>query len=118
MPLLIIGFAVLLLLAGVYHFVNPAFYRPFMPDWFPKQLANAAGGLVEILIGIGLLIPQWQGYALWAACGLMIIFLPLHVLDFFKSKPAIGPHWVAGIRLLVQLLLILWLWQEATGWAE
>lgn len=115
MPPLVIGFAVLLILAGVYHFVNPAFYRPFMPDWFPKELANAAGGLVEVLIGVCLLVPQWRGYALWAACVLMIIFLPLHVIDLFRSKPAIGPHWVATIRVLVQLLLIWWLWWEAVS---
>lgn len=114
MPILIIGFAIVLLLAGIYHFVNPDFYGPFMPSWFPKQLANAAGGLAEILIGIGLLIPQWRGYALWAACGLMIIFLPLHVIDLFRTKPMIGPHWVAFIRLLVQFLLIWWLWREAS----
>jgi uncharacterized membrane protein len=118
MPLLIIGFAVLLILAGVFHFMKPAFYGPFMPDWFPKQLANAAGGLAEIIIGIGLLIPDWRVYALWAACGLMLLFLPLHVIDLFKPKPAIGPHWVAVIRVLLQVLLIWWLWWEATGATE
>ncbi|MFK8163280.1 MAG: hypothetical protein AB8H12_12520 [Lewinella sp.] len=118
MPYLIIAFAVVLLIAGVYHFVNPAFYRPFMPEGIPKELANATGGLFEIVIGIGLLIPQWRGYALWAACGLMIVFLPLHVIDLFRKKPAIGPHWVAAMRLVVQLVLIWWLWWEATNWVK
>lgn len=115
MPLLVIGFAIFLLMVGIYHFVNPAFYRPFMPDWFPKRLANVVGGLVEILIGIGLLIPDWRGNALWAAFGLMVIFLPLHIIDLFRAKPAIGSHWAAAIRVLVQVLLIWWLWQEATS---
>lgn len=103
------------MLAGVYHFVNPAFYHPFMPDWFPKSLANAAGGLAELIIGTCLLVPDWRVYGLWAACGLMVIFLPLHVIDLLRAKPAIGPHWVAGLRLLLQLLLIWWLWREAAG---
>ncbi len=115
MPFLLIGFALVLLAAGVYHFVNPAFYEPFMPSWFPKALANAAGGLAELLIGVGLLIPSLREYAVWAALVLMIVFLPLHVIDFFRSRPVIGPHWVAAIRLLLQLVLIWWLWWEASN---
>jgi len=115
MPYLVIAFGVLLLLAGAYHFINPAFYNPMMPKWFPRELANAAGGVAEIVIGIGLLIPAWRTYALWAACGLMVIFLPLHVLDLLKNRPAIGPHWVAAVRLLLQFLLIWWLWREAAA---
>lgn len=113
MPFLIIGFGIILLVAGVYHFVNPAFYDAFMPSWFPKSLANAAGGAVEIIIGIALLVPDWRSYGLWAAFGLMVIFLPLHIIDLLRAKPAIGPHWVATIRLLLQFLLIWWLWREA-----
>lgn len=115
MPYLVIAFGVLLILAGAYHFINPAFYNPMMPKWFPRELANAAGGIAEIVIGIGLLVPDWRTYALWAACGLMVIFLPLHVLDLMKPKPAIGPHWVAVVRLLIQFLLIWWLWREAVN---
>jgi len=104
-----------LLAAGVYHFVNPSFYDPFMPDWFPKPLANAAGGVAEILIGIGLLVPDWRTYATWAALGLMLIFLPLHVVDLFRERPVIGSKWVAVVRLLLQFLLIWWLWGAAAG---
>jgi len=62
MPFLVIAFGVLLIAAGVYHFVNPAFYNPMMPKWFPRALANAAGGVAEIIIGIGLLVPDWRTY--------------------------------------------------------
>ncbi len=115
MPIFLTGFALVLLAAGVYHFVNPAFYNPFMPAWFPKALANAAGGVAEIIIGIGLLVPSWRLYAVWAALALMVIFLPLHLIDLFRAKPVIGPHWVAVIRLLLQFFLIWWLWWEATN---
>lgn len=115
MALLLPLFGVLLLAAGVYHFVNPAFYNPFMPDWFPKQLANAAGGVAEILIGIGLLVPDWRTYAAWAALALMVIFLPLHVIDLFKERPVIGSKTVAVVRLLIQVLLIWWLYRAAAG---
>jgi hypothetical protein len=36
----------------------------------------------------------------------MIIFLPLHVWDVFRDKPAIGSHQIALIRLPIQFLLI------------
>lgn len=117
MAFLIIAFGVLLIAAGAYHFVNPAFYNLMMPNWFPKELANAAGGIAEIIIGFGLLIPSWRTYALYAACGLMVIFLPLHVWDLMKPKPVVGPHWAATVRLLVQFLLVWWLWKEASNGA-
>lgn len=110
---MIYAFAVLLLVAGAYHFINPGFYNAYMPDWFPKSLANAAGGLAEILIGIGLLVPDWRTYATWAALGLMVIFLPLHVIDLLKERPAIGSKGAAVVRLLLQFLLIWWLYREA-----
>jgi len=115
MPYFVITFGLVLILAGVYHFVNPAFYNPMMPKWFPRELANAAGGMAEIIIGLALLLPDWRTYGLWAACGLMVVFLPLHVLDLLKERPAIGPKWVAAIRLLIQFLLIWWLYREAKG---
>lgn len=103
-------FGIILLAAGVYHFVNPAFYDPFMPDWFPKPLANAAGGLAELLIGILLLIPAYRTVGLWLALGLMVIFLPLHVIDLMRVRPVIGSKMIAVIRLILQFVLIGWLW--------
>lgn len=109
------GFAVVLILAGVYHFYNPAFYDPFMPEWFPKQLANAAGGLAEILIGAALFYEPTRQYAIWAAFGLMIIFLPLHVIDLMKERPMVGSKMGAVIRLIIQFVLIWWLWRQGAG---
>lgn len=107
-------FAILLIAAGVYHFVNPAFYDPIMPDWFPKVFANAAGGIAEIVIGIMILVPKTKGLGIWAALALMVVFLPLHIWDLTKAKPVVGSHMAAVIRLVVQLALIGWLYWRAT----
>lgn len=107
-------FAVLLIAAGIYHFVNPAFYNPIMPAWFPKVLANAAGGIAEIVIGALILIPKTKHLGIWAALALMVIFLPLHIWDLTKAKPVVGSHLNAVIRLLIQLALIGWLYWRAT----
>ena len=111
----IYAFALLLIAAGVYHFVNPAFYNPFMPEWFPKSLANTAGGVAEIVIGICMLIPATQKWAVFAAMALMIVFLPLHVLDLLKDRPAIGNHTIAVVRLLIQFVFVYLLWRGARG---
>ena len=111
--LAVYAFAVVLIAAGVYHFINPRFYDPIMPDWFPKPLANAAGGVAEVIIGITMLVPGTRTCGLYAACALMVIFLPLHVWDVTKVRPAIGPRWVAGLRLAIQFGLIYWLWWAA-----
>jgi uncharacterized membrane protein len=113
MSLLAYGFAVVLIVAGVYHFVNPQFYFTFMPDWFPKPLANAAGGTAEILIGIAMLIPATRQYGLYAALALMVVFLPLHIIDLLRERPVIGSKGVAVFRLLLQFVLIAWLFHEA-----
>ncbi len=109
-------FAAVLIGAGVYHFVNPSFYDPFMPDWMPKLAANYAGGLAELAIGIALLIPgDARKYGLYAACALMIVFLPLHVIDLLRERPVIGSKAIAVVRLLIQFGLIGWLWVKCRG---
>ena len=102
--------AAFMIYGGVNHFLNPAFYEPFMPDFFPKDLANYASGAVEIILGIGLLIPKYRKLAAWGLIGLMIIFLPLHIWDLFKETPAIGSKTTAWIRIPVQFLFIAWIW--------
>ena len=106
-------FGLLLIAAGVYHFVNPKFYDPFMPEWFPKPLANAAGGIAEIVIGAGLLFPATRTISLYAAAALMLIFLPLHVIDLLRDRPLMGSKVAATVRLIVQFLLIYGLWWAA-----
>lgn len=102
-------FAILMLVAGVYHFVNPAFYFPLMPDWFPKSLANAAGGIAELIAGVLLLVPSWRIWGLWLALALMVLFLPLHVMDLFREQPVVGTKTAASVRLVIQFVLIGWL---------
>ena len=107
------GFALILIAAGIYHFVNPQVYYPMMPDWFPKPLANAAGGLAEILIGLAMLVPASRQYGLYAAAGLMVVFLPLHVVDLLRDRPVLFNKTAAAVRLFLQFVLIGWLIWEA-----
>lgn len=95
-----------MIFGGVNHFRHPVMYLPFIPEFLPQQLVNQATGIIEILLGVGVFIPQFRQRAAFGIFILMIIFLPLHVWDVFRENPAIGSHKVALIRLSVQFLLI------------
>lgn len=95
-----------LIFGGVNHFRTPAMYLPFVPDFLPGQFINQASGVLEIILGVGVFIPTFRRMAAYGIFLLMIVFLPLHVWDVFRDKPAIGSHQAALIRLPLQFLLM------------
>ncbi|HMV41487.1 MAG TPA: DoxX family protein [Leptospiraceae bacterium] len=103
-------FAVFIIFGGINHFLKPSMYLPFIPNFLPKELVNYASGVLEILIGIGLLIPKYRFRSAQALLLLMIAFLPIHVWDVFRDDPAIGSHSLALVRLPFQFLFIAWAW--------
>ncbi len=103
-------FAAFILFGGVNHFLKPAMYFPFFPDFLPKEMINYLGGALEIILGIAVFIPQYRQKACFGLFILMIAFLPFHIWDIFKEKPAIGSHQAALIRVPVQFLFIAWAW--------
>ncbi len=95
---------------GINHFLNPIFYDPFIPDFFPKQLANYGAGIIEIILGLALMLKKYRYYASIGLIILLLLFLPIHIWDLLKASPAIGSKTVASIRIPIQFLLILWAW--------
>ena len=104
------GFAAILILAGVNHFINPKMYSPFIPDWMPLLLTNIITGIVEVGLGAGLLFKKYRKNAALGVFILMLLFLPLHLVDVFKEHPAIGSKTLAIIRLPIQFFLIWCAW--------
>lgn len=104
------------LVAGINHFVMPEFYYPLIPDYLPsKVLLNSSSGALEILLAIGMLIPQTRR---WSATGiilLLLVFIPSHI-HFIQIGSCVNsslcvPDWVAWIRLVVvHPVLIYWAW--------
>ena len=103
-------FGVLFVAAGANHFVNPKFYLDIMPPYLPWHYALViVSGIAEIVLGIGLLIPQTSTYAAWGLILLLIAVFPanLHMAmnpDLFPTIPAFA----LWLRLPLQGLLILW----------
>lgn len=101
--------AVFLGYAGIQHFLNPVFYEPFVPAFLPaKTIIIYASGVIELLLGVLLLIPQYTKKAATGIIMLMVLFLPIHIWDIFQETPAIGSKQAALIRVPVQFLFIGW----------
>jgi uncharacterized membrane protein len=96
--------------AGVNHFLKPAMFFPFIPDFLPKEIVNYLAGVAEIAVGLCVFIPKLRSYGTLGILILMVAFLPLHVMDVFKDSPAIGTHQAALIRLPFQFVFIAWAW--------
>ena len=104
--------ALFMIFAGVQHFLQPNFYIPFVPSFFPfPMFIIYASGALEVLLGIMLLISRYARQGAIGVLILMLIFLPIHVWDVFSTTPAIGSHQAAMIRLPVQFLFIAWAWK-------
>jgi len=99
-----------MILAGIAHFIYPAMYNAMIPEGLPKDLINYGSGALEIALGLGVFIPRYRWWATLGIVLLMIVFLPVHIIDFFRDQPAIGSKTIAAIRIPVQFVLIAWAW--------
>ena len=106
MLILKIIFAVFFIYAGIMHFLKPAFFKHFIPNGFPKLTINYIVGVIEFGLGLSLFFPKAATYAAYGIFILLIVFLPIHVWDATKKRPAIGSKIFAYIRIPLQFLLM------------
>ena len=95
--------------AGVSHFRNPKFFLKITPKWVPSpEQVNLIIGAIEIILGIGLLIPFTRSFAAIGIIILLIVVFPANIYHFQKSLKK-GKFVIPTlIRLPVQFLLIYW----------
>lgn len=111
---------ILYVLGGINHFVNPVFYLPLIPDYFPfHSLLNYASGAGEIFAGAAVLIPSTRKIGCNAILFLLIAFLPAHIYFIQKggclSESLCVPVWVAWVRLIViHPILLYWAYKCRT----
>ncbi|MFY0603701.1 MAG: DoxX family protein [Flavobacteriaceae bacterium] len=91
--------------AGIMHIVKPKFFKHFIPKPFPKKLVNYIAGVIELAFGIGLLIPEFVKESAAGIMVLLVLFLPIHIWDVTRERPAIGSKRIAIIRIPLQFLL-------------
>ncbi|MGO9828717.1 MAG: DoxX family protein [Myxococcaceae bacterium] len=104
--------AILMVAAGVMHFVAPAAYTRIVPRWLPvPRTLVLVSGVFEILGGLGLLVPQTRALAAWGLIALFIAVFPANVnmavnrIGFGRRPP---PAWLLWGRLPLQAVLIVW----------
>ena len=108
-----VALAVLVLGAGVMHFLFPASYERIVPPYLPApHLLVLISGACEVLGGAGLLVPSSRRLAAWGLVALLVAVLPANVqMAFDHARWPRIPEWALWARLPIQLPLIWWAWR-------
>jgi uncharacterized membrane protein len=103
-------FAASFVLAGVNHFINPAFYFKIMPPYLPWHAALVyLSGACEIALGLLLFVPKLTRAAAWGLVALLVAVSPVNV-HMALNHGLFPEYGVAALwlRLPLQILLLAW----------
>jgi uncharacterized membrane protein len=114
--------AALFLFAGTVHLRHPEWFLPIMPPWIPyHRTCIEISGVLELLGGIGLLIPvrsiQW-----FTGWGLALMLVAVFPANIYMAMAHIQVHgipsqpWMAWARLPLQPLLIVAVLWVSRAW--
>lgn len=105
---------VLMVLAGLVHFVNPEPYLMIMPDYLPWHAALVfISGVLEVLLGAALFVPKLRALAGWGLIALFVAVLPANL---WMATEGIQPPGMemsptgAWVRVAFQAVFIYWAW--------
>lgn len=108
---------ILMVAAGINHFIDPAPYVAMMPAALPAPLTLVyVSGVAEILGGLGLILPATRRLAAWGLIALLIAIVPANVNMAIHDLPLgtrVVPSWALWARLPLQLVLIAWAYSFA-----
>tara|TARA_B100000446_G_scaffold26323_1_gene21375 strand:- start:11814 stop:12299 length:486 start_codon:yes stop_codon:yes gene_type:complete len=83
-----------------------------LPPWVPYRLTLVyLTGMLELVVAIGLFVPQWQARAAAAAIAMLVVFFPANVYSAFNHVGLGGHQWgpvYLWIRTPLQLIIIGW----------
>jgi len=99
-------FGILFCFAGIMHVVKPTVLKNFIPNFLPKLTINSIFGALEFMVGFGLFFTETKKNAAVGIFILLLIFLPIHIWDATKIRPAIGSKKIAFLRIPLQFLLM------------
>lgn len=107
---------VVMVLAGINHFVVPATYVGMMPADLPVPLLLVyISGVAEIAGGLGLIPRATRKYAAWGLIALFVAVFPAN-LNMALNELPLGttpvPTWALWARLPLQLVFIYWAWES------
>ncbi|HEY1598226.1 MAG TPA: MauE/DoxX family redox-associated membrane protein [Pirellulales bacterium] len=102
----------LYVVAGMNHFINPAFYLRIMPTYLPwHEFLVFVSGIAEVLLGVLLMIPRTTRWAAWGLIALLIAVFPANICAYQHPEvfPDVSPT-LQLARLPFQAVFILWAW--------
>jgi uncharacterized membrane protein len=105
-------FTLVMVAAGLNHFLDPATYTAMMPEVLPAPLALVyVSGVAEIAGGLGLILPATRRLAAWGLIVLFLAVFPANLNMALNGLP-LGkldvPQWALWARLPLQLVFIAW----------
>lgn len=106
--------AAAMILAGVSHFTMTDTYAAIVPDYLPmhREIVQVTG-VLEILMGLGLLVPATRRLTAWALIAFLIAVLPANINQAMHGLQPPGLEMsptMLWVRLPMQLVLIAWAW--------
>jgi uncharacterized membrane protein len=108
-------FGLIMIGAGINHFVMPDFYIRIIPQFLPfKDLLVAISGIAEIVLGALLMLPRTSRIAAWGLIALLIAVYPANIymaVEADQFRDIAPSNWFHIIRLPLQFVMIaLCLW--------
>lgn len=105
-----IALAVVMIIAGVAHFIVPAVYEQIVPRVLPFRRALVyLSGAAEVALGAGILFPQTRQLAAWGLIALYVAVFPANVSQALRKIPyGKAPLWLTWARLPLQAGFIAW----------
>ena len=99
-------------IAGLMHFIKPKLYMRIMPRYLPNhKMLVYLSGLAEIVLGIGVCIPQLKTLSIYGIIAMLTVFLLVHFYMLSGEKASAGfPKWVLILRIPLQFVLMYWAW--------
>lgn len=115
-----LGLGLFLTVAGIGHFVAPETFLAQTPTWVPaRSFVVYASGVVEVLLGLGLLLAQRGRRELgWIVAAFFVAVFPGNVHQAVAGVDAFGLDTPAArwTRLAFQPLLVLWALWSTGAW--
>jgi uncharacterized membrane protein len=106
--------AVAMILAGVSHFTMTDTFVAIVPDYLPMHREIVlVTGVLEILGGLGLLVPATRRMTAWALIAFFVAVLPANVHQATHDLQPPGLEMsptMLWVRLPLQLVFIAWAW--------
>lgn len=104
-------FGLFFLNVGIQHFTNPAWFEPIVPATLDDaRFWVHASGVVEILVGLGLIVPQTRQRAGLATAVTLVALYWANLYMWMENVPLDGrvyeTHWHV-LRALAQVMMIL-----------